>query len=149
MDVSHILDSLNEDQRNAVTSEKQHLLVLAGAGSGKTRVLVHKIAWEVEALGRVHRIHKGQFPRIPEGHADRAVLVASALRVERRRVVVERLPVARVVVPVEARASRLRLEAEEVAHLFLYFLIRLGPGRVLRDEVRALVPGLPFRTWSP
>ena len=52
MDVSHILDSLNEDQRNAVTSKKQHLLVLAGAGSGKTRVLVHKIAWEVEALGR-------------------------------------------------------------------------------------------------
>ena len=52
MDVSHILDNLNEDQRNAVTSEKQHLLVLAGAGSGKTRVLVHKIAWEVEALGR-------------------------------------------------------------------------------------------------
>ena len=52
MDVSHILESLNEDQRNAVTSEKQHLLVLAGAGSGKTRVLVHKIAWEVEALGR-------------------------------------------------------------------------------------------------
>ena len=52
MDVSHILDNLNEDQRNAVTSEKQHLLVLAGAGSGKTRVLVHKIAWEVEAQGR-------------------------------------------------------------------------------------------------
>ena len=54
MDVSHILDNLNDDQRNAVTSEKQHLLVLAGAGSGKTRVLVHKIAWEVEALGRNH-----------------------------------------------------------------------------------------------
>jgi DNA helicase-2/ATP-dependent DNA helicase PcrA len=35
MDVSHILDNLNEDQRKAVTSEKQHLLVLAGAGSGK------------------------------------------------------------------------------------------------------------------
>ena len=52
MDVSHILDNLNDAQRNAVTSEKQHLLVLAGAGSGKTRVLVHKIAWEVEALGR-------------------------------------------------------------------------------------------------
>ena len=52
MDVSHILDNLNEEQRKAVTSEKQHLLVLAGAGSGKTRVLVHKIAWEVEALGR-------------------------------------------------------------------------------------------------
>ena len=52
MDVSHILDNLNDDQRNAVTSEKQHLLVLAGAGSGKTRVLVHKVAWEVEALGK-------------------------------------------------------------------------------------------------
>ena len=104
---------------------------------------------EVEALGRVHRIHKGQFPRIPEGHADRAVLVARALRVERRRVVVEGLPVARVVVPVEARASRLRLEAEEVAHFFLDLLIRLRAARVLRDEVRALVPGLPFRSWTP
>jgi len=50
MDVSYILDNLNEEQRQAVTSEKQHLMVLAGAGSGKTRVLVHKVAWEVEAL---------------------------------------------------------------------------------------------------
>ena len=52
MDVSYILDHLNDQQREAVTSEKQHLMVLAGAGSGKTRVLVHKIAWEVEALKR-------------------------------------------------------------------------------------------------
>ena len=52
MDVSHILDHLNDQQREAVTSEKKHLMVLAGAGSGKTRVLVHKIAWEVEALNR-------------------------------------------------------------------------------------------------
>jgi len=50
MDVSHILDNLNDQQRSAVTSEKKHLMVLAGAGSGKTRVLVHKMAWEVEAL---------------------------------------------------------------------------------------------------
>ena len=50
MDVSHILDHLNDQQREAVTSEKKHLMVLAGAGSGKTRVLVHKIAWQVEAL---------------------------------------------------------------------------------------------------
>ena len=44
MDVSHILDNLNDAQREAVTSEKQHLLVLAGAGSGKTRVITSKIA---------------------------------------------------------------------------------------------------------
>ncbi len=49
MDVSHILDSLNEEQRSAVASPTQNLLVLAGAGSGKTRVLVHRVAWLIEA----------------------------------------------------------------------------------------------------
>lgn len=45
MDVSLILDPLNDAQREAVTAQNDHLLVLAGAGSGKTRVLVHRIAW--------------------------------------------------------------------------------------------------------
>jgi len=49
MDVSHILDSLNDQQRNAVASPSRNLLVLAGAGSGKTRVLVHRIAWLIQA----------------------------------------------------------------------------------------------------
>lgn len=49
MDVSHLLDSLNEQQRNAVANPNDHLLVLAGDGSGKTRVLVHRIAWLIEA----------------------------------------------------------------------------------------------------
>ena len=49
MDVSHILDSLNDEQRHAVANPSQHLLVLAGAGSGKTRVLVHRIAWILKA----------------------------------------------------------------------------------------------------
>jgi DNA helicase-2/ATP-dependent DNA helicase PcrA len=45
MDVTPILDGLNEAQRDAVTANVPALLVLAGAGSGKTRVLVHRIAW--------------------------------------------------------------------------------------------------------
>ena len=48
MDVSDILNNLNEAQRNAVTSESSHLLVLAGAGSGKTRVIAHKAILDSE-----------------------------------------------------------------------------------------------------
>ncbi|PCJ14285.1 MAG: DNA helicase II [Gammaproteobacteria bacterium] len=51
MDVSPILDHLNEPQRDAVTSDSNRLLVLAGAGSGKTRVLVHRIAWVMATEG--------------------------------------------------------------------------------------------------
>ena len=51
MDVSHIIDSLNERQREAVSAESGPLLVLAGAGSGKTRVLIHRIAWVCEVDG--------------------------------------------------------------------------------------------------
>jgi DNA helicase-2/ATP-dependent DNA helicase PcrA len=45
MDVTSIIDSLNDAQRNAVCAESGNQLILAGAGSGKTRVLVHRIAW--------------------------------------------------------------------------------------------------------
>jgi DNA helicase-2/ATP-dependent DNA helicase PcrA len=51
MDVTRILEPLNDAQRDAVASESQNLLVLAGAGSGKTRVLVHRIAWLIQAEG--------------------------------------------------------------------------------------------------
>jgi DNA helicase-2/ATP-dependent DNA helicase PcrA len=51
MDVTRILDPLNDAQRHAVAAESGNMLVLAGAGSGKTRVLVHRIAWLIEAEG--------------------------------------------------------------------------------------------------
>jgi len=51
-DVSNLLNELNDAQRQAVTAPPEHMLILAGAGSGKTRVLVHRIAWlnQVEGI---------------------------------------------------------------------------------------------------
>lgn len=48
MDVSLLLDSLNDAQRDAVAAPACNQLILAGAGSGKTRVLVHRIAWLIQ-----------------------------------------------------------------------------------------------------
>ncbi len=47
MDVTPILESLNDAQRQAVTAPAEPTLVIAGAGSGKTRVLTHRVAWLV------------------------------------------------------------------------------------------------------
>ena len=51
MDVTPILESLNDAQRQAVTAPSEPLLVIAGAGSGKTRVLVHRAAWLIDVEG--------------------------------------------------------------------------------------------------
>ncbi len=48
MDITPIIDPLNDAQRLAVTAPSQSMLILAGAGSGKTRVLVHRIAWQMQ-----------------------------------------------------------------------------------------------------
>ena len=48
MDVTPILAHLNDAQREAVTAAAEPVLVVAGAGSGKTRVLVHRIAWLIQ-----------------------------------------------------------------------------------------------------
>ncbi len=49
MDATHLLDHLNDAQRQAVAAEDGTLLILAGAGSGKTRVLTHRVAWLIQA----------------------------------------------------------------------------------------------------
>ncbi len=51
MDVTPILESLNDAQRQAVTAPSVPMLVIAGAGSGKTRVLVHRAAWLIDVEG--------------------------------------------------------------------------------------------------
>jgi DNA helicase-2/ATP-dependent DNA helicase PcrA len=51
VDVTPILDSLNDAQRQAVTAPAEPTLVIAGAGSGKTRVLVHRAAWLIDVEG--------------------------------------------------------------------------------------------------
>ena len=51
MDVSQLLDPLNERQREAVAAPTGSALVLAGAGSGKTRVLTHRVAWLIQTQG--------------------------------------------------------------------------------------------------
>ena len=52
-----IIDCLNDAQRLAVSAPAQSLLILAGAGSGKTRVLVHRIAWQIQVEGlSIHNI---------------------------------------------------------------------------------------------
>ncbi len=48
MDITPILDPLNDAQRQAVTAPDGPVLVIAGAGSGKTRVLVHRAAWLIQ-----------------------------------------------------------------------------------------------------
>jgi DNA helicase-2/ATP-dependent DNA helicase PcrA len=51
MDVTPILENLNDAQRRAVTASAEPTLVIAGAGSGKTRVLVHRAAWLIDVEG--------------------------------------------------------------------------------------------------
>ncbi|MCP8352049.1 UvrD-helicase domain-containing protein [Candidatus Synchoanobacter obligatus] len=53
MDITHIIDTLNPEQRMAATSLDHNLLVLAGAGSGKTKTIVHRTAYLI-ITGQAH-----------------------------------------------------------------------------------------------
>ena len=53
-----LLYNLNPEQQAAVSAAPEHMLILAGAGSGKTRVLVHRMAWlaQNEGIGLHHML---------------------------------------------------------------------------------------------
>ena len=70
METENILGQLNEPQREAVTIGKSSVMVLAGAGSGKTRVLVHRIAWLVSVAIARAAVAVGVEGLFMEAHED-------------------------------------------------------------------------------
>ena len=108
----------------------------------------------VVGLGEVHAallpvhlfggMNKGQLTHTTKGHADGNVLVPGTLGIERRRVVMEGLPIAGIAVPVKTSADALLLDVEVLTQSVNDHVEGLGFGGILADQVGALVPRDPL-----
>lgn len=84
MEADRLLDGLDADQRNAVTAPATATVVIAGAGSGKTRVLTHRIAWRIATGSAVgERILAITFTRQAAGELRRRIARLDAAGVRR------------------------------------------------------------------
>ncbi len=78
--MKHLISQLNRAQQQAATAQLGKILVLAGAGSGKTRVLVHRIAWLInEMCVRPSSIFVVTFTNIPQQRVTTRMLVYQPL----------------------------------------------------------------------
>ena len=116
-----------------ITAETKNTVIRLGE--------VHAALLAVNLLGGMN---KGQLAHTTKRDTDRNVLVPGALGIERRRVMVEGLPIAGIAVPVESRADALLLDVEVLAEPIDDHVERLGFGGVLADQVGALVPRDPL-----
>lgn len=152
--LNNILSQSPEDDTNAA------LAVLLIRGECINAMLPSNVGVTAKAenaiigLGEVHAallavnlfggMDEGQLAHTTKGHADRDVLVPGALRIERRRVMMEGLPIAGVAVPIKSGADALLLDVEVLAEPINDQIERLGFGGILADEMGALVPRDPL-----